>query len=297
MIIVSCLKNGSSRGTRSAFHVTLKRSYRPQKFQLSYQGQPGVMITTKNCPSSTEDADSVKKLIEKGHLRLINAFKGDTVLTSTEYDNVLDAYSYSPFVHIPVNQLPLHEIDSFPLEILERMLTSALLCNYKGTALTLAREICHRQLDSSTKAFSFSQCILALFSNQQWKDICDYTDAEYLYRYFRSDMTPGLHFMQNPVHIQVLTAVLKSWIHSDAIQDIESFLVQLLLTGDTPVDMVLVEAPDIVYQLVVFLRHHGKYNLSHRLLSLLQHRSQSNIFLPNAPVNQRINSLINWSIW
>jgi hypothetical protein len=239
-------------------------------------------------------------MIGEGKLREIHVFGSDH-LQPSEYEAIMEAYSYSHFVHIPVNHLPLNQLDSINSETLEKMLATSLLCKYRGASTSLAREICRRH-EPSTKMHAYGHCMLAFYLDEQWTDMHQFTTAVDLFDYLQHDVSDGR--MCNPLLVQVVSVVLKSWMHAADIAETVHFL-DLLLTTGMHMESSVIGSPDVLQQTVTFLRHHGKHDLSHRLLSLSQHNLQRNVFdvwgrgrgrsQCQSRVNQGINELISFS--
>jgi hypothetical protein len=245
----------------------------------------------------------ISKMLEEGKLREINVFGPEHAdVQSAEFEAAMEAYSYSHFVHIPVNRLPLNQLDTISSETVEKMLATSLLCNYGGASTSLAREVCRRR-KASFNMHTYGHCMLAFYAEDQWEDMRQNTSADDLFDYLQYEMMDEL-LIRNPLVMQVVSAVLKTWIHHTAdIEELVRFL-DLLLATDIHMESIMIGPPDILYETILFLRHHGHYDRSHRLLSLLQHNLQRKIFYPRgdgcqfqseSEINRGINDLIAFS--
>lgn len=236
----------------------------PLKFQIGW-----AMLCSRRTLSS------IAEMIEEGRLREINVFGSDHVLPSEyEYDAIMEAYSYSRFVHIPVNQKHLHHLDTISSEVLEKMLATSLLCQYRRTSISIARAICERR-EASTRMYSYGHCMLAFYADEQWTEMQNYTTSDDLFDYMQHDVSDGL--THNHLLVEVVRAVLKSWIHTDNIDETCRFL-DLLVTKGIHWESIMIGNRDILPETLSFLRYHGQHDLSHRLLSLIQHNLQRQIF-------------------
>ena len=216
---------------------------------------------------------SISEMLEEGRLRDINVFGSEHVQPSTsEHEMVMEAYSYSRFVNIPVNAT-YDQLNSIGTETLEKMLATSLLCKYRGTSTSIARAICDRR-EVSAKLYSYGHCILAFYSDEQWIDIQQHSTADDLFEYLQQGISDGLH---NNLLEEVVLAVLKSWKHLDDIDETVRFL-DILVTTDIHWESIMIGSGDILPVTLVFLRYHGHHALSHRLLSLMQHNLQRHLF-------------------
>lgn len=253
---------------------------------------------------------STAQMIDTGRLREINAFSATPLHAHAlahehdyDYSAVLDAYSYSSVVHIPVNHLPLHDLHSITTEVLERMLATTLLCQYRTTAITLARELCRRQEQSPSEFHSYGHCVLAYYLSEQWDDVIKYSSSSRLVEYMQQHSITS----ESSCHSftgQVGYAVFQCWFRDSRINEVEAVVDCLLHSNsNAEIECFFIGYPNVLRQTVMFLRHHGLSDHSHRLLSYLQHSLQRNVMDTvcggtngrSSQANRSINELIAFS--
>ena len=237
---------------------------------------------------------TVLSLIQEGRLREIDAFATGRE-NSPEYDKILEAYSLSHSVNIPVHRIHGDDLASIDVMTIEKMLATSLLCNHRGTCTALANELCRRE-ENIHDMVSSGHIVLAFFADNQLEEINKRITAESLFKIMQVETADILG--QNPLLQNVVDAIFKSWIKMTNVQQVVHSLELLMVAPDIPPEKILTGSHNLFVDILTFLRRNGQHNLCQRLLSITQHNLQRNLFVNNEghlDQNNHIHNLLAFS--